>query len=234
MQLLAPLGASKRLRFRSNVGFELHRKTTWNINLKCLVVLRVRPSILFLAGAKHDSSDFQAPDVGLYYYSRCWFMPLYSIWNHGHDHCHISGWQGSTMWNLGTPKFIDYELPQNSYMNMKRAKPWKGGGSQHWQQLYCHDCSGTTSQVTPQGRHREGSNWRRTVSSSTSLPTWTRHPYEINEFIFTCTYEFVNEMIIWLHWIHGYVKSYLGFWICILWWYYDVNSQVYEFRYVNS
>ena len=29
------------------------------------------------------------------------------------------------------------------------------------------------SQVTPQGRHRKGSNWRPTVSSSMPLPTWT-------------------------------------------------------------
>ena len=51
----------------------------------------------------------------------------------------------------------------------------KGGGSP---QLYYHDWSGTDSgsQVTPQGRHRQGSNWRPTVSSSMSLPTWRRHP----------------------------------------------------------
>ena len=50
-----------------------------------------------------------------------------------------------------------------------------GGGSP---QLYYHDCSGTTSQVTPQGRRRSGSNWWPTVSSSMPwLPTWTRHAY---------------------------------------------------------
>ena len=32
------------------------------------------------------------------------------------------------------------------------------------------------SQVTPQGRHLLGSNWRPTTSSSMPLPTWTRHP----------------------------------------------------------
>ena len=48
----------------------------------------------------------------------------------------------------------------------------KGGGSL---QLYYHDCLGTASQVTPQGRHRQGSNWRPSVSNSMSLPTWTFH-----------------------------------------------------------
>ena len=32
------------------------------------------------------------------------------------------------------------------------------------------------SQVTPQGRHRYGSNLRPTASSSMPLQTWTRHP----------------------------------------------------------
>ena len=49
----------------------------------------------------------------------------------------------------------------------------EGGGSP---QLYHRDCSGTASQVTRQGRHRQASNWRPTVSGSMSLPTWTRHP----------------------------------------------------------
>ena len=34
------------------------------------------------------------------------------------------------------------------------------------------------SQVTPQGSHWQGSNWRPTASSSMPLPTWTRHPYQ--------------------------------------------------------
>ena len=35
-------------------------------------------------------------------------------------------------------------------------------------------CSGTMSQVTPQGHHRQGSNREPKVSSSMPLPTWTR------------------------------------------------------------
>ena len=50
---------------------------------------------------------------------------------------------------------------------------YEGGGSP---QLCYHDCSGTRSQVTPQGRHQSGSNWRPTVSSSMPLSTWTRYP----------------------------------------------------------
>ena len=36
------------------------------------------------------------------------------------------------------------------------------------------------SQVTPQGRHRKGSNWRPTVSNSMPLPTWTSHPCSLS------------------------------------------------------
>ena len=44
-------------------------------------------------------------------------------------------------------------------LRASRDKEFKGGDSQ---QLYFHDCSGTTFQVTPQGRHRKGSNWLST------------------------------------------------------------------------
>ena len=63
-----------------------------------------------------------------------------------------------------------------------------------WQQLLRaevhHSFITTTvqdeSQVTPQGRHRQGSNWRPTASSSMPLPTWTRHPLLIpSKFHFT-------------------------------------------------
>ena len=57
------------------------------------------------------------------------------------------------------------------------APPREGGGSP---QLCYHDGSGTASQVTPQGRHRQGSNRRPTVSGSTPLPTRTRHPCTTN------------------------------------------------------
>ena len=54
------------------------------------------------------------------------------------------------------------------------TSPCLGGGSPP---LYYHDCSGTTSQVTPQGLHWLVSNWQPTVSRSMPLPTWARQPY---------------------------------------------------------
>ena len=58
------------------------------------------------------------------------------------------------------------------------------------------------SQVTPQGRHREGSNWRPTASSSMPLPTssWTRHPYTIFKLRFPVMIPSPTPLPVQIHW----------------------------------